>query len=74
MDDHKPVMIIIFSYFQNMRKMQFFYENILGKFLGFGLIHEYNLNFLKKISEKTRYFNTEFVFYSVNIQPDIMQN
>jgi hypothetical protein len=24
--------------------------------------------------EKTRYFNTGFVFYSVNIQPDIMQN
>jgi hypothetical protein len=33
------------------------------------------LNFFKKnISEKTGYFNTRFVFYSVNIQPDIMQN
>jgi hypothetical protein len=26
------------------------------------------------ISEKNRYFNTGFVFYNVNIQPDIMQN
>jgi hypothetical protein len=24
-------------------------------------------------SDKTGYFNTEFVFYSVNIQPDIIQ-
>jgi hypothetical protein len=26
------------------------------------------------ISEKNGYFNTGFVFYSVNIQPDIMKN
>jgi hypothetical protein len=26
------------------------------------------------ISEKTTYFNIGLVFYSVNIQPDIMQN
>jgi hypothetical protein len=26
------------------------------------------------ISEKKGYFNTGFVFYSVNIQPDIMKN
>jgi len=26
------------------------------------------------ISEKIGYFNTGFVFYNVNIQPDIMQN
>jgi len=30
--------------------------------------------FLWNISKKTLYFNTGFVFYSVNIQPDIMQN
>jgi len=30
----------------------------------------FSLNSLKK----TRYFNTRFVFYSVNIQLDIMQN
>ena len=30
------------------------------------------LKLKKKLSEKTMYFNTEFVFYSVNIQPDIM--
>jgi len=30
--------------------------------------------FLWNISKKTWYFNTGFVFYSVNIQPDIMQN
>ena len=30
--------------------------------------------FKKNISEKTGYFNTRFVFYSVNIQPDIMKN
>jgi hypothetical protein len=26
------------------------------------------------ISEKTGYFNTKFLFYSVNIQPNIIQN
>ena len=31
-------------------------------------------DFFWNVSEKTGYFNTGFVFYSVNIQPDIMQN
>jgi hypothetical protein len=31
------------------------------------------LNFFWNISEKTRYFNTGFIFYNVNIQPNIMQ-
>jgi hypothetical protein len=31
-------------------------------------------DFFWNISEKTRYFNTGFLFYSVNIQPNIMQN
>jgi hypothetical protein len=31
-------------------------------------------DFFWNISKKIRYFNTGFVFYSVNIQPDIMQN
>ena len=30
--------------------------------------------FFWNISEKTEYFNTGFVFYSVNIQTDIKQN
>jgi len=30
--------------------------------------------FLRSISEKTRFFNIESVSYSVNIQPDILQN
>ena len=47
MDDHKLVMITIF--FQNMRKMKFFNENILGKFLGFGCMHENIFFFLKMI-------------------------
>jgi hypothetical protein len=42
MDDHKLVMIFIFLDFQNMRKMQSFNENMLGKFLGFGRMHENN--------------------------------
>ena len=40
MDDHKLVMISIFLDFQNMRKMNLFNENVLGKFLGFGHMHE----------------------------------
>jgi len=28
----------------------------------------------RHISEKAEYFNNEFVFYSINIQLDIMQN
>jgi len=30
--------------------------------------------FFRHISEKAEYFNNEFVFYSINIHPDIMQN
>jgi hypothetical protein len=30
--------------------------------------------FLRSISEKTRFFNIESISYSVNIQPDILQN
>jgi hypothetical protein len=30
--------------------------------------------FLRSISEKTRFFNIKSVSYSVNIQPDILQN
>jgi len=77
MDDHKLVMISIF-YFQNMRKMQFFFvcffflKNVLKKNLEFGRMHENN--FFWNISEKIGYFNTEFVFCIVNIQPDIMKN
>ena len=62
--------------------MQFFFmKNMLGKILGFGrmqqnifLFSKMFLVFFLNISEKTGYFNTGFVFYSVNIQPDIMQN
>jgi hypothetical protein len=45
MDDHKSIMISIFLNFQNMRKMQFFNENMLGKVLGFGHMHENKKNF-----------------------------
>jgi len=61
---------------------------MLKNFLGFGCMHENN--FFKKVEIdlkdffwnffnlnfflKTEYFNTGFVFYSVNIQTDIMQN
>jgi hypothetical protein len=31
-------------------------------------------NFFRKVLEKTRYFNTRSVSYSINIQPDIVQN
>jgi len=68
-----------------MKTMQFLFflmKNMLGKNLEFSLMQQ-NI-FLKKcfeflfffsnISEKTRYFNIGFVFYSVNIQPNIMQN
>jgi hypothetical protein len=41
MDDHKLVMISILKYKKkNMRKMQFFNKNILGKVLEFGRMHE----------------------------------
>jgi hypothetical protein len=34
-----------------MKKMQFFYENMLGKFLGFGRMHEKKIFFLFLKSE-----------------------
>jgi hypothetical protein len=58
-------------------------KTMLVKILEFGHMQQKKnifLNVLKSfyfflnISEKTGYFNTGFVFYSVNIQPDIMQN
>jgi len=57
-------------------------KNMLGKILGFGRKQKKYFFalwkcfefFLKNISEKTGYFNIRFLFYSVNIQPDIMQN
>jgi hypothetical protein len=70
MDNHKPVTISIFG-FLNMKKMQFFFVKNMLKKLGFGLMHENNF-FFWNISEKTGYFNTGLVFYSVNIQPDII--
>jgi len=57
-----------------MGKMQVFFIYIkicLEKFLGFGRMHEILCIFFP---EKIGYFNTGFVFYNVNIQPDIMQN
>jgi hypothetical protein len=65
------------------------YKNMFEKLLGFGRMYENKIfflrgifldlflnfqNFLRKISKKTRYFNTGSVSYSVNIQPNIMQN
>jgi len=32
------------------------------------------LKFFRNVLEKTEYFNTESLSYSVNIEPDIMQN
>ena len=56
-------------------------KNMLGKILGFDYMQqnifffENVLNFFFEIFQrKTGYFNTGFVFYSVNIQSDIMQN
>jgi hypothetical protein len=54
---------------------------MLGKILGFGCMQQNIFYFLKCFDfffeifwKKTEYFNTGFVFYSVNIQSDIMQN
>jgi hypothetical protein len=58
-----------------MGKMQvfFFLKKIcLEKFLGFGRMHEILL--LLFFSGENQVFNTGFIFYNVNIQPDIMQN
>jgi len=67
----------------------FCHEDMLENILGFGCMHEnktfFFLFFLLKreinlkivyrnISEKVEYFNTEFVSYSVKIQPNIKQN
>ena len=58
-------------------------KNMLGKILRFGHMQQniffflkmiWNFYFFWNISEKTWYFNTGFVFYSVNVQSDIMQN
>jgi hypothetical protein len=71
-----------------MKKMQFlfFYEKYAWKFFRIWPYATKNIFFLFEnvlkiiylffwnISEKIGYFNTGFVFYSVNIQPDIMQN
>jgi len=54
-------------------KTRFFFLFLKRKIdLNFSLFfyNVFSLNSLKK----TRYFNTGFVFYSVNIQLDIMQN
>ena len=83
-DNHKLVTISIFG-FLNMKKMQFlffFYEKyawnnfrIWPYATKYFFLFENALNFFKKnILKKTGYFNTGFIFYSVNIQPDIMQN
>jgi hypothetical protein len=90
MDNYKLVTISIFGFFLNMKKDAIFvffnekyawknfriwpyttkyfflFENVLKYF--FIIISFWN------ILEKTRYFKTGFVFYSVNIQPDIMHN
>jgi len=56
-----------------MKKMQFlfffFLKTMLGKFLEFGCMQQNIIIIFWNISEKIGYFNTEFVFYSVNIQP-----
>jgi len=66
-----------------MKKMQFlfFMKNMLVKILEFGhmqqkiyIFYFEIFLFFWNISEKIGYFNTGFVFYSVHIQPDIMQN
>jgi hypothetical protein len=56
MNDHKLVMISIFLDFQNMRNMQFFNENKLGKFLGFCRMHENNFFKRKNYFKSFLYF------------------
>jgi hypothetical protein len=69
MDDHKLVMNSIFFYFQNMRKMQFFNKNMLGKFLEFDRMHENKIFFVffcflkKKINLKVSRFFLFFLIY-----------
>jgi len=57
-----------------------FYENMIGKLLGFGRMHK-NKKKIKwkffiffKFWRKLGIFNIESVSYSVSLQPDIMQN
>jgi len=52
MDDHKLVMISIFLFSKHEKDANFFYENILEIFLGFGCMHENKLYiFLKYFGE-----------------------
>jgi len=78
MDDHKLIMISIFGFFKTWKRCIFLMKNMLGKILEFGRMHEKSFIYLflmfSNISEKNGYFNTGFVFYSVNIQFDIMKN
>jgi hypothetical protein len=87
MNNHKLVTISIFDFFLNMKKMYFlfFYEKHAWNnfrtwpyatkyFFSFWKCFEFFLIIFWNILEKTEYFNTGFVFYSVDIQPDIMQN
>ena len=84
-NNHKLVMISIFFFvfFKHEKDASFlfFYENILGKLLGFHCMYENKIFFCffkrklkKKVPEKTKYFNTKVLFYSANIQLDILQN
>ena len=59
----------------------FFIKNMLAKILEFGRMQQNIFSFWKCFEfffeifrKKTGYLNTEFVFYNVNIQPNIMQN
>ena len=72
----------ILDFFKHEKDAVFFLfiKNMIGKILGFGKII-WTLKkilekfiFKKNISEKIGYFNIGFVFYIVNIQPDIMHN
>jgi hypothetical protein len=53
--------------YENKTFFVFLKGNFLDLFLNFQI-------FLRNISEKIKYFNIGFVSYSVNIQPNIMQN
>jgi hypothetical protein len=61
--------------------MQFFYEKHAWKnfrIWPYAIKYFFFLKmfwiFFWNIFDETEYFNTGFVFYSINIQPDIMQN
>ena len=56
-----------------------FYENMIGKLLGFGRMHKkkkikWKFFIFFKFWRKLGIFNIESVSYSVSLQPDIMQN